>query len=91
VLRDRHGIERTIRGLYPIASSHSAAADPALVGLMIAVTAWQREESRGGHFRSDFPDALPSAVTSTISLSEALDAARNIVESGSLSVGSAQP
>jgi L-aspartate oxidase len=59
--RDRHGIERAIRGLYPLADGHSAAADPALVGLMIAVAAWRREESRGGHFRSDFPDALPSA------------------------------
>ena len=91
VLRDRHGIERAIRGLYPIASGHGAAADPALVGLMIAVAAWRREESRGGHFRSDFPDALPSAVPSSISLADALDAARDIVETGSLSVGSAQP
>jgi L-aspartate oxidase len=91
VLRDRHGIERTIRGLYPLASGHSVASDPALVGLMIAVAAWRREESRGGHFRSDFPHALPSAVPSTITLAEALDAARDIVETESLSVGSAQP
>jgi L-aspartate oxidase len=91
VLRDRHGIERAIRGLYPIASGHSAAADPALVGLMIAVAAWRREESRGGHFRSDFAYVLPAAVPSTISLTEALDAARNVFETGSLSVGSAQP
>jgi len=91
VLRDRHAIERTIRGLYPLAGGHSAAADPALVGLMIAVAAWRREESRGGHFRSDFPDGLPSAVPSTISLADALDAARDIIETGSLSVGSAQP
>jgi L-aspartate oxidase len=91
VLRDRHGIERAIRGLYPITNGKSAASDPALVGLMIAVAAWRREESRGGHFRSDFPDALPSAVPSTISLTEALDAASDIVETGSLSVGSAQP
>jgi L-aspartate oxidase len=91
VLRDRHGIERAIRGLYPIARGRGAAADPALVGLMIAVAAWRREESRGGHFRSDFPDALPAAVPSTIWLADALDTARDIVESGSLSVGSAQP
>ena len=39
VLRDRHGIERAIRGLYPLASGRSAASDPALVGLMIAVAA----------------------------------------------------
>jgi L-aspartate oxidase len=91
VLRDRHGIERAIRGLYPFANGHSAAADPALVGLMIAVAAWQREESRGGHFRSDFPDALPSATPSSIALAEALDTARDVFETGSLSVGSAQP
>jgi len=91
VLRDRHGIERAIRGLYPLANGHSAAADPALVGLMIAVAAWQREESRGGHFRSDFPDALPSAAPSFIFLAGALDAARNLFETESLSVGSTQP
>jgi L-aspartate oxidase len=91
VLRDRHGIERAIRGLYPLANGHSAAADPALVGLLIAVAAWRREESRGGHFRSDFPDALASAVPSFISLADALDTARDVFETGSMSVGSAQP
>jgi L-aspartate oxidase len=91
VLRDRHGIERTSRGLYPLANGHSAASAPALVGLMIAVAAWRREESRGGHFRSDFPDTLPSALPSTISLADALSAGRDIVETGSLSVGSVQP
>jgi L-aspartate oxidase len=58
---------------------------------MIAVAAWRREESRGGHYRSDFPGTLPSAVPASISLAEALDAARDIVETGSLSVRSAQP
>jgi L-aspartate oxidase len=91
VLRDRHGIERAIRGLYPLVNGHSAAADPALVGLMIAVAAWRREESRGGHFRSDFPNAQSSAVPSFISLADALDTARDVVEIGSLSVGSVQP
>jgi L-aspartate oxidase len=91
VLRDRHGIERTIRGLYPIASGSGAASDPALVGLMMAVAAFRREESRGGHFRTDFPDTLPSAVPSSLTLSDAFAAAREIVETPSLSVGSAQP
>lgn len=90
VLRDRHGIERAIRALYPIADGSSAAADPALVGLMIAVAAHRREESRGGHYRSDFPDTLPSAAPSSISLSSAFDAARDIVETAPLSVGNAQ-
>ena len=91
VLRERRGIERAIRTLYPIAGSRSAAADPALVGLMIAVAAWRREESRGGHCRSDFPDTLPTAEPSSISLVEAFDAAREFIETESLSVGSAQP
>jgi len=90
VLRERHGIERTIRGLYPLATGRSAAADPALVGLMMAVAAWHREESRGGHYRSDFPDTLPSAHPSFISMAEALGAARDIVEA-TPSVGSMQP
>jgi L-aspartate oxidase len=91
VLRERHGIERAIRALYPIANGRSAAADPALIGLMIAIAAWRREESRGGHYRSDFPDTSPSAEPSSISLVEALDAARELTETESLSVGSAQP
>jgi L-aspartate oxidase len=91
VLRDRHGIKRAIRSLYPVATGQGATADPALVGLMIAVAAWQREESRGGHYRSDFPDALPLAASSSISLVDAFNTAREIVETESLSVGSALP
>jgi L-aspartate oxidase len=91
VLRDRHGIERAIRGLYPIANGNSAASDPALVGLMIAVAALQREESRGGHYRTDFPDTLPAAMPSSFTLADVLAAACDIVETTSLSVGSALP
>jgi L-aspartate oxidase len=91
VLRERHGIEHAIRSLYPIANGRTAAADPALVGLMIAVAAWRREESRGGHFRSDFPDILPSAESPSISLAEALGTACEILETEPLSVGSVQP
>jgi L-aspartate oxidase len=90
VLRDRHGIERAIHGLYPLASGHSTAADPALVGLMIAVAALRREESRGGHFRTDFPDTRPAAVPSSLTLADTFAAAREIIETPSLSVGSAQ-
>ena len=81
VLRDRPAIERTIRGLYPIATGNGAAADPALVGLMIAVAALRREESRGGHYRTDFPDTLLKGVPSTFTLAEALGAAGEIIES----------
>jgi L-aspartate oxidase len=57
---------------------------------MIAVAAYRREESLGGHYRSDFPDTLPVATPSSISLSEALDAASAIVEAETLTLGSAQ-
>ena len=90
VLRDRHGIERAIRGLYPLANGTGAAADPGLVGLMIAVAALWREESRGGHFRTDFPDTRPAAVPSSLTLADTFAAAREIIETPSLSVGSAQ-
>jgi L-aspartate oxidase len=89
VLRDRHGIERAVRTLYPIARGNGAASDPALAGLMIAVAAWRREESRGGHYRNDFPDALPSSASSAITLADALAAACDIVETAFPSVGSA--
>jgi L-aspartate oxidase len=90
VLRDRNAIGRLVRSLYPIACGSSAASDPALVGLMIAVSAYHREESRGGHFRTDFPDTRPAATPSSISLPEAFDAASEIMESDTLSLGSAQ-
>src|SRR5882757_9647662 len=89
VLRDRHAISRAIRSLYPLAGSRGAASDPALVGLMIAVAAYRREESRGGHYRTDYPDTLSAATPSSICLSDALDAAGDIVEAETLPLGSA--
>jgi L-aspartate oxidase len=55
VVRDRTGLCEAIEILRPIAVSSSAATDAAAVGLMIATAALLREESRGGHFRGDFP------------------------------------
>jgi L-aspartate oxidase len=81
VLRDRSSIERAIGSLYFAAKGNGPAADPALVGLMIAVAALRREESRGGHYRTDFPDTLSSGAPSTFTLSEALGAAGAIIES----------
>jgi L-aspartate oxidase len=95
VLRDHNALRGLICSLAPIANSQGAASDPALVGLMIAVAAYRREESRGGHYRTDFPDTLSAATPSSIWLSEALDAANEIVESEALPIealplGSAQ-
>ncbi|CAD5299416.1 L-aspartate oxidase [Bosea sp. 62] len=79
VLRDRVGLEAGVRQLLPLAAGSTAAADPAIVGLMLAVAALRREESVGAHYRTDFPQALTARRRSTLSLDEALGQARNIV------------
>jgi L-aspartate oxidase len=75
VLRDEAGLRSTIRALLPLACGGGPTSDPALIGLMIAVAAWRRQESRGAHSRTDFP-ARGVAQRSTLRLEEALGAAR---------------
>ncbi|GEP61369.1 L-aspartate oxidase [Reyranella soli] len=60
VVRDRAGLERAVDHLQPLAFKGGSAADPALVALMIATAALAREESRGGHWRADFPQTSPA-------------------------------
>ncbi|MGC2775336.1 MAG: L-aspartate oxidase, partial [Bradyrhizobium sp.] len=91
VLRDRSAIAAAVRSLLPLADGAGAAADPALVGLMIAVAAHASEESRGAHFRNDFPDALPVAQPSRLTLSQATAAARHIAGTAQPSLRSALP
>jgi L-aspartate oxidase len=58
-------------------SAGSASADPALVGLFIVVAALLREESRGGHYRTDFPQAVEAfRYRRTLTLDQVLDAAQ---------------
>jgi L-aspartate oxidase len=56
VARDAHGIAEAIATF--------AADGAATVGLLIAAAAWHRRESRGGHFRSDYPTAKPEFASS---------------------------
>lgn len=79
VLRDRAGLEAGVRHLLPLATGSTAAADPALVGLMMAVAALRCEDSVGAHYRTDFPHARAAGRRSTLSLGEALEHARNAV------------
>ncbi|OHV85774.1 L-aspartate oxidase [Mesorhizobium sp. ORS 3428] len=67
IFRNGKALGEAITTLLPIAVGETAAADPALVALLIAIAAFRREESRGSHYRSDFPcrdaAALPSRLT----------------------------
>jgi L-aspartate oxidase len=60
VVRERAGLDAAIARLQPLAFQGGGAADPALVALMIATAALAREESRGGHWRADFPHPSPA-------------------------------
>jgi len=66
VIRDRAGLGRAIDYLSPLAKHD----DCALVGLMIAHCALQRQESRGAHYRSDYPQTLVAAQRSQLRLNE---------------------
>ena len=79
VLRDRAGLEAGVGQLLPLATGPTAAADPAMVGLMMAVAALRREESVGAHYRTDFLQASARRRRSALSLAEALEQARNLV------------
>jgi L-aspartate oxidase len=55
LVRERVGLEAAVAHLQPLAFRGGALADPALVALLVATAALAREESRGGHWRADFP------------------------------------
>ncbi|MBZ9772554.1 L-aspartate oxidase [Mesorhizobium sp. CO1-1-8] len=67
IVRNGKALRDAVAKLLPIAVGETTAADPALVALLIAIAALRREESRGSHYRSDFPGrdaaALPSRLT----------------------------
>jgi L-aspartate oxidase len=79
VLRDGEGLRAAARSLLPLALSRQAASDPALVGLMIVISALRREESRGAHARTDFPGRANAAKRSTLRIHEALETAQDCV------------
>ncbi len=68
VLRQAAGMQQAIAALYPLA----AHDDAALTGLLIAVAALRRRESRGGHFRTDFPVRAAVAQRTLLTLEDAM-------------------
>ncbi len=79
VERDAAGLSRAIAAFAPLAAGN--AAGPALrnaatSALLVATAALGREESRGGHFRSDHPAHAPEpAGRQFLTLASALDRA----------------
>ncbi|RWB66022.1 L-aspartate oxidase [Mesorhizobium sp.] len=75
IFRNGKALREAITTLLPIAVGETAAADPALVALLIAIAAFRREESRGSHYRSDFPGRDAAALPSRLTLCEAFESA----------------
>ena len=57
IVRDASSLTKAIEVLSGIAKSSSSweVRNSAILGVAIAVSAMRREESRGGHYRKDFP------------------------------------
>ena len=60
VVRDAASLREAITAFLPLVEAGGAAGQPATVALMVAVAAYLRRESRGGHWRSDFPNPVAS-------------------------------
>ncbi|MFG1303602.1 L-aspartate oxidase [Xanthobacter autotrophicus] len=76
VTRDAAGLATAIARLLPLAEGTGPACAPARVGLMMAVSALAREESRGAHARTDFPAPAAVAQRSRTTLERSLAEAR---------------
>ena len=75
VLRDADGLAAAVAEL----SALPAGSDPAALGLMMAVAMQRREESRGGHTRTDYPETQAGlARRMTLTLDEARGLARPV-------------
>jgi L-aspartate oxidase len=79
VERDAAGLARAVAAFAPLALGQGAGPvlrNAATTALLVATAALAREESRGGHFRSDFPaHAAGPTWRSFLTLPEALDRA----------------
>ncbi|MFK0383771.1 L-aspartate oxidase [Agrobacterium sp. NPDC090273] len=77
ITRNAAGLKTAIAGLLQLTEQNGPASDPAIVGLSIAVFAALRQESRGAHFRDDFP-LKGIAERRSLCLDEILSFARDI-------------
>jgi L-aspartate oxidase len=78
VIREAPGLQKAIRLLAPhVVTAPGSRCNPALVALLVAMASLARSESRGAHYRSDYPGlgtvrhmemTLPSALTAASAL-----------------------
>ncbi|TGP50726.1 L-aspartate oxidase [bacterium M00.F.Ca.ET.230.01.1.1] len=73
--RDGQMLREAAKALAPIVAGRDAASDPALVALMITIAALRRQESRGSHFRIDFPRRDARSRSLRLTMDETLEAA----------------
>ena len=72
ILRDQRGLRAAISELLPLVKDGCRDEDPAIVALAIAVFAYTRAESRGGHARQDFPGKKSPPTRQAMKLADVL-------------------
>jgi len=83
VVRDEASLTHAVAGLDALRCTQppGAVQDAATAGLLVAVSALGRRESRGGHYRSDWPGPEPAqAARSRTDLPTAIAAAREAAD-----------
>jgi L-aspartate oxidase len=82
VVRDGDDLADAIRTLAMMETSvgNIALRNMATTALIVATAAWSRRESRGSHFRSDYPAENAVAKRTMTTLAEARDVARSLAE-----------
>jgi len=67
VIRDAEGLARALADIARIERTATSRAlrNMATTALLIAAAAWKRRESRGGHYRSDYPQPDPAQANRT--------------------------
>jgi L-aspartate oxidase len=69
VARDAVGLRRLIALINGLEERHGAA-QPLIAARLVAACALAREESRGGHYRSDFPNTAPTPKRTLVRLAD---------------------
>lgn len=81
IIRNGSGLMDAICKLMELYKKAEFPDNPAIIALMIAVCAYNRQESRGAHCRSDFPTQAPEAKRTFTDWSQTLQQAEMLYHS----------